>query len=180
MQSTEKNDILETALAFAAEGFPVFPCHEDGELAKRPLTSNGFKGATCNERIIKIWWGERHPNALIGLPTGKPINAWVLDVDKNEVTGLRLKNVKSGELSELPVSGLFLAIGHDPNTAPFKGQLDMDERGYIVTDHTRTSVQGVFAAGDVQDATYRQAVTAAGSGCMAALEAERYLEAHGE
>lgn len=82
MQSTEKYDILETALAFAAEGFPVFPCHADGELAKRPLTSNGFKGATCNERIIRIWWGERHADALIGLPTGKPINAWVLDVDR--------------------------------------------------------------------------------------------------
>src|SRR5262245_23819873 len=82
MQSTEKNDILETALAFAAEGFPVFPCHADGELAKRPLTSNGFKGATLSERIINIWWGERHPGALIGLPTGKAIGCWVLDVDK--------------------------------------------------------------------------------------------------
>ena len=103
----------------------------------------------------------------------------VLDVAKGEVTGLRLKNVKTAAISELPVSGLFLGIGHKPNTDPFKGQLEMDETGYLVTTNTRTNVNGVFAAGDVQDKTYRQAVTAAGSGCMAALEAERFLEAHG-
>jgi len=103
----------------------------------------------------------------------------VLDVSKNEVTGLKLKNVKTGKASELAVKGFFVAIGHQPNTAPFKGQLDMDEKGYLVTKHTRTNVEGVFAAGDVQDAVYRQAVTAAGTGCMAALEAERYLEALG-
>jgi len=104
----------------------------------------------------------------------------VLDVEKNEVTGLKLKNVKTGELSTLDINGLFVAIGHQPNTLPFAGQIDMDERGYILAQNTRTNVEGVFAAGDVQDAVYRQAITAAGSGCMAALEAERYLESLGE
>ena len=104
----------------------------------------------------------------------------VLDVAKNTVTGLRLKNLKTGALSELSVTGLFLGIGHQPNTAAFKGQLDLDENGYILTDNTRTKVKGVFAAGDVQDHQYRQAVTAAGTGCMAALEAERYLESLGQ
>ncbi len=104
----------------------------------------------------------------------------VLDVEKGEVTGLRVKNVKTGEITEREIKGLFLAIGHKPNTAAFKGRVDMDERGYIRADHTRTNMEGVFAAGDVQDAVYRQAVTAAGTGCMAALEAERYLEARGQ
>jgi thioredoxin reductase (NADPH) len=99
----------------------------------------------------------------------------VRDIGKNEVTGLRLKNVKTGATSELEVKALFVAIGHQPNTGPFKGQLDMDERGYLLANNTRTNVPGVYAAGDVQDPTYRQAVTAAGSGCMAALEAERFL-----
>ncbi|HEY8241483.1 MAG TPA: thioredoxin-disulfide reductase [Kiritimatiellia bacterium] len=103
----------------------------------------------------------------------------VLDVAKNEVTGLKLKNVKTGAESSLDVKAMFSAIGHQPNTGAFKGQLDMDDKGYLVTKNTRTNVAGVFAAGDVQDSMYRQAVTAAGTGCMAALEAERYLEAQG-
>ncbi len=92
------------------------------------------------------------------------------------VAGLRLKNVKSGAVSELEVPGVFIAIGHVPNTAFLSGQLELDAEGYIVTDRTRTSAPGVFAAGDVQDRAYKQAVTAAGSGCMAALEAERYID----
>ncbi len=95
------------------------------------------------------------------------------------VTGINLKNVKTGETSTLDVDGMFVAIGHDPATALFKGKLEMDDEGYITTapDSTGTSIAGVYAAGDVQDKTYRQAVTAAGSGCMAALEAEKFLAA---
>lgn len=104
----------------------------------------------------------------------------VLDVQKGEVTGLRLRNVKTGETSTIKVDGFFCAIGHKPNTGPFKGQVNMDPNGFIVTDNTKTSVKGVFAAGDVQDHVYRQAITAAGTGCMAALEALRYLESEGK
>ena len=93
------------------------------------------------------------------------------------VGGLRLRNVLTGAESTLPVDGLFVAIGHTPTTAPFAGQVALDAEGYVVTEagSTRTSVPGVFAAGDVQDKVWRQAVTAAGTGCMAALEAESWL-----
>ena len=93
------------------------------------------------------------------------------------VTGIKVRNVKTDIVTDIAVDGLFIAIGHDPATQLFKGKIDMDEEGYIVTrpDSTRTSVDGVFAAGDVQDKTYRQAVTAAGTGCMAALEAEKFV-----
>jgi len=104
----------------------------------------------------------------------------VLEVGKKEVTGLRLRNTVTQDESVLPVSAMFLGIGHIPNAGMFKGLIDLDEDGYIkTTDQVFTKVPGVFACGDVQDRRYRQAITAAGSGCMAALEVEKYLEEHG-
>lgn len=103
----------------------------------------------------------------------------VLDPAKHDVEAVKLRNVENNKTSILPISGLFIGIGHEPNTKIFRGQLDMDEAGYLKTSKgSRTNIEGVFAAGDVQDKTYRQAVTAAGSGCMAAMDAERFLEAH--
>ena len=97
----------------------------------------------------------------------------------NVVTGIRVRNVQTNRTEEIPLSGVFVAIGHTPNTSLFKGQIDMDEQGYIraLPYRSTTNIPGVFVAGDVQDSHYRQAITAAGSGCMAAIDAERYLEA---
>jgi len=119
----------------------------------------------ANERITCIW------DSVVEEVTG--------DDNPPGVTGLNLRNVKTGALSSMNVDGLFIAIGHDPATGLFKGQIAIDDEGYITTapDSTVTSVPGVFAAGDVQDKTYRQAVTAAATGCMAALEAEHFLAA---
>jgi len=123
-----------------------------------------------------------HPN--IELRTNTVVDE-VLGVEEKEVKGLRLRDVTNGTKSELDISGLFLGIGHEPNAKMFSGQMDLDEDGYIkttgnvLTTHQGTVLPGVFACGDVQDRRYRQAITAAGSGCMAALEAEKYLEEHG-
>lgn len=116
--------------------------------------------AMKNEKIAFIW------------------NSVVEDVlGQNVVTGARVRNVVTGKVWDLPCAGMFLAIGHRPNTALFSGQLTMDDNGYLITNHgTATSVPGVFAAGDVQDSHYRQAITAAGTGCIAAIDAERFLE----
>ncbi len=123
-----------------------------------------------------------HPN--IQFRTNTAVEE-VLGVEEKEVKGLKLRDVKTGETKTLAVSGLFLGIGHEPNAKFFAGQVDLDEDGYIkTTNNVFTTnkgqiINGVFACGDVQDRRYRQAITAAGSGCMAALEAEKYLEEHG-
>jgi thioredoxin reductase (NADPH) len=119
----------------------------------------------ANERIDVIW------NAVVEEILGE-----------DAVTGVRLRDVRTGEIRELPIDGVFVAIGHDPNTALFRDQLELDPDGYIRVQEPRTatSVPGVFAAGDVTDRIYRQAVTAAGQGCKAAIDAERFLEEHGE
>jgi thioredoxin reductase (NADPH) len=120
--------------------------------------------ALANEKIAFVW---------------DTVVEEVAGTDGGAVTGLKLKNVKTGEASDFATDGLFIAIGHDPNTQLFKGQLDLDDNGYITVDHphTQTSVPGVFACGDVVDHIFRQAVTAAGTGCAAAIDAERHLEA---
>ncbi len=124
--------------------------------------------AVKNPKISFIW------NAEVAEVLGNAENG------KKIVNGVKLKNLKSGELSTLKADGLFIAIGHQPNTSIFEGQIDLDDRGYIRTkpNTSMTSVAGVFAAGDVADSVYRQAVTAAGMGCMAAIDAERFLESN--
>jgi thioredoxin reductase (NADPH) len=127
--------------------------------------SKVMQDRVLNAPNIKVYWNTE-TDEIIG--------------DKT-VTGVRIKNNKNGEAKEIPVNGFFVAIGHQPNSDIFKPYIDMDEAGYIKTipGTSKTNVEGVFASGDVQDKIYRQAVTAAGSGCMAALDAERYLSAKG-
>jgi thioredoxin reductase (NADPH) len=127
-------------------------------------------------RASKIMQDKARANPKIAWRLNSEVDE-IKEVGKNEVTAMVLRDVKTGERSEVPVSGVFVAIGHTPNTALFKGQLEMDANGYLIThDGAKTSVPGVFACGDVQDHVYRQAITAAGSGCMAAIDAERHLE----
>ena len=154
------NTAVEEALYLTNHATRVTLVHRrDALRAEKILQQRLF----ANERIEVVW------NTVVDEVLGTE--------DPKEVAGLRLRNVASGEMSERAVAGMFVAIGHDPATALFRGQVDMDTDGYIRTapDSTVTSVPGVFAAGDVQDKVYRQAVTAAGSGCMAALEAEKFI-----
>ena len=127
-------------------------------------------------RASKIMQDKAHANQKIRFAWNSVVEE-IADAAKGEVTGITLRSLTTGERAELPVHGVFVAIGHTPNTGLFANQLEMNPSGYILTHAgTRTSVPGVFAAGDVQDHVYRQAITAAGSGCMAAMDAEKYLE----
>jgi thioredoxin reductase (NADPH) len=127
-------------------------------------------------RASKIMQDRAHRNPKVAWALNREVDE-ILGTDR--VTGVRLRDPKTGATEELPAGGVFVAIGHTPNTQLFAGQLEMDPAGYLVTESgsTRTNVPGVFAAGDVADHVYRQAVTAAGTGCMAAIDAERFLEA---
>ena len=130
-------------------------------------------------RASKIMLDRARANSKVAFLTDTVVDD-VLDVSKKEVTALRLRNLKSGESWDFPTSAMFLGIGHIPNTKIFEGQLETDPDGYLVThNNVFTKVPGVFACGDVQDRRYRQAITAAGSGCMAAYEAEKFLEDEG-
>jgi len=127
-------------------------------------------------RASKIMQEKARANPKIAWALNQEVEA-ILDGGKGEVTGMVLRHVDTGAKTEVPVSGVFVAIGHTPNTSLFHGQVELDANGYIIThDGAKTSVPGVFACGDVQDHIYRQAITAAGSGCMAALDAEHYLD----
>ena len=153
---------MEEALYLARLGRKVSVVHRrDALRASKIMQERAFR----NPKIEFIWDTEVED---------------VLGAEQGKVTGARLHNLKTGARWEANVDGLFIAIGHEPNTGLFRGQIDLHPNGYVkvTPGTTRTSVPGVFAAGDVQDFTYRQAVTAAGTGCMAALEAERHLEEH--
>ncbi len=150
---------IEEAIFLTKFATSVTVIHRRDELrASKIMQDRAF----ANEKLVFQW------NSIVTEVLGE-----------HAVEGLTLEDTETGETSRLDVDGLFVAIGHDPTTSLFAGQLDLDDEGYIITasDSTRTSVEGVFAAGDVQDHVYRQAITAAGSGCMAAIEAERWLEA---
>ncbi len=154
------NTAVEEALFLTNHASKVWLVHRRDELrAEKILQERLFK----NPKIEVVW--DSVVDDIVG--SEEPLG----------VTGVRLRTVRSGKAQELPLDGVFVAIGHDPATELFKDQIDMDEDGYMVTapDSTATSIPGVFAAGDVTDKVYRQAVTAAGLGCMAALEAEKYL-----
>ena len=130
-------------------------------------------------RASKIMLDRARENPKIEFRTNVQVEE-VLGVEEKEVRGVRLRDRRTGAEEELPIAGFFLGIGHEPNAKAFAGQIDLDDDGYIRThEQVFTRVPGVFACGDVQDRRYRQAITAAGSGCMAALEVERYLEEHG-
>jgi thioredoxin reductase (NADPH) len=127
-------------------------------------------------RASKIMQDKARANPKIAWRLNAEVDE-IRDTGKGEVTGIVLRDVGTGERTELPVTGVFVAIGHTPNTSLFRGQLELDANGYIIThDGPKTSVPGVFACGDVQDHIYRQAITAAGSGCQAAIDAEHYLD----
>ena len=127
-------------------------------------------------RASKIMQDKAFKNAKIDFVWDTVVDD-IYDVEAKNVRGVKLRNLKSNEVTDFKTDGVFVAIGHEPNTQIFQGQIEMDANGYIIThDGTKTNVPGVFAAGDVQDHVYRQAISAAGTGCMAAIDAERFLE----
>jgi thioredoxin reductase (NADPH) len=130
-------------------------------------------------RASKIMQERAERNPKISFIWDTVVNEIYGEPKAGGVTGVRLKNVKTGKTEDFRTDGVFIAIGHEPNSKLFAGQLELDPTGYILThDGTKTNVPGVFACGDVQDHVYRQAITAAGTGCMAAIDAERFLESH--
>jgi thioredoxin reductase (NADPH) len=154
------NSAVEEALYLTGMASKVYLVHRRDTLrAEKILQDRLF----ANEKVECIW--------------NSQIEEIIGDEDPKNVTGVKLKSTLDGTITEKKIDGVFIAIGHDPATSIFKGQVDMDNENYIITkpDSTQTSVDGVYAAGDVKDKTYRQAVTAAGMGCMAALEAEKFL-----
>ena len=154
------NAAVEEAIFLTKFASKVYLIHRRNELRAEKLLQEKLK---VNKKIKIIW--DSAVEEVLGASKPKGVNA------------IKIKNLKTKDVAELKVDGLFIAIGHDPATALFKDQLDMDKEGYLITkpDSTITNVPGVFAAGDVKDKIFRQAVTAAGTGCMAALEAEKYL-----
>jgi thioredoxin reductase (NADPH) len=128
-------------------------------------------------RASKIMQDRLHRNDKIKFLWNSVVEE-ILDPDKREVSGIRLRNTRTESAAVMPVDGVFIGIGHEPNTSLFRGQLETDDLGYLLThEGSKTNIPGVFAAGDVKDHVYRQAITAAGSGCMAAMDAEKFLEA---
>jgi thioredoxin reductase (NADPH) len=148
---------MEDALYLSRIAAHVTVIHRRDQFRASPIMA---ERVLHNEKIRVIW------NAVV---------MEIMDVAKGDVTAIRLRDTRTNTNSEIAMNGVFMAIGHTPNTTPFRNQVTLDADGYIVSDRTRTNLPGVFAAGDVQDRTYRQAVTAAGTGCMAALEVERFL-----
>ena len=154
------NAAVEEAMFLTKFASKVYLIHRRNELRAEKLLQEKLK---VNKKIEIVW--DSAVNEVLGTTEPKEVNA------------IKIKNLKTNDITELKVDGLFIAIGHDPATALFKNQLDMDKEGYLITkpDSTLTNIPGIFAAGDVKDKIFRQAVTAAGTGCMAALEAEKHL-----